>query len=1050
MRRVILSLLLVLFITPSFSQLLSWTPNFAQESTTPFTITLDASKGNQGLFFYTPVTDVYVHIGVITSLSTSSSDWKYSKFTWATTPVAAQATSLGSSKWSFTITGGLRTFFGIVTPGETIQKIAILFRNGAGTKVQRNTDGSDMYIPIYTTALATRFTLPLTQPTYLPQPETITKVVGNTIPMTGVSNNAATLKLYFNGNVVNTAPAATTISATPTITVAGNQVLVMEANDGVTIKRDTIQFYVAGSVNIAALPAGVRDGINYEADNTAATLVLYAPSKTRVGVIGDLPGSNWAEQSSYELNKTPDGNYWWIRLTGLTPGTEYSFQYIVDGTLKIAEPYAEKILDPWNDQYISSTTYPALKAYPANLTSGIVSILQTNQTAYTWQTSGYTRPDKRKLVIYELLLRDFLAKHDWTTLNDTLNYLKNMGITAIELMPVNEFEGNNSWGYNPDFYFTPDKYYGPANNMKQFIDNAHSKGIAVIMDIALNHSFGLSPMVQLYWDAANSRPAANNPWFNPVAKHAYNVGYDMNHESLATRYFVSRVMEHWLTKYKVDGFRFDLSKGFTQTQTCDAAGANCNVGTWGNYDASRVAIWKRYYDTLQLKSPGCYAILEHFADNSEETELSNYGMMPWGNANCNYTQAAEGYASGPCGSWNFDYGLSVARGWANPYLVTYMESHDEERVMFNTEQYGNSSGAYNIKTLATGLKRMELNAAFFFTLPGPKMIWEFGELGYDSTINFCQNGTINSSCRTDPKPIKWNYKAVPERNRVYEVYSALIKLRKHPVYGDLFISNSITRDFSGAFKWLTLTGGTAKMVVVGNFDVISQTGSVTFPWSGTAYNYLDGTTITATGGSQSFTLQPGEYRVYLNGFVPIPVSVISFTGKGNGNSNILSWSVANEQNITHYELQRSTDGINYFAVGNINATGNSNYNYTDNVTGINASIYYYRLKSVDADGNFKYSAVVKIRPSVKGWFAEATPNPFKETLKINIESPVKDKGTMILTDLSGKQLLKKEFVLSQGNNAFEITEAGNFAKGVYLLQIIASEKTQTIKIVKGN
>ncbi len=1053
MRKVILSALILLGYFTSHCQLLTWTPDFAQESTSPFTITLDASKGSQGLFFYTPTTDVYIHIGVITNLSTGATPWKYVKLNqdFNTPNALLQATSLGGSKWSFTISGGLRSYFGISAPGETIQKIALLFRNGAGTKVARNTDGSDMYIPIYTTALAARFTLPLVQPLYFPKPETISKVIGNTIPMTGISNTATTLRLYFNGAVVQTAAAATTISASPTIVAAGNQVLVMEADNGTIQKRDTIQFYVAGTVTTAALPAGVRDGINYEADNTAATLVLYAPSKTRVCVIGDLPGSNWAEQTVYQMKRTADANYWWIRLTGLTPGTEYSFQYLVDGNLKIAEPYAEKILDPYNDQYITAATYPALKPYPVNLTSNVVSILQTAQTAFNWQTTGYTRPDKRKLVIYELLVRDFVAKHDWATMIDTLNYLKNMGITAIELMPVNEFEGNNSWGYNPDFYFAADKYYGPANTFKQFVDLCHSKGIAVIMDIALNHSFGLAPMVQLYWDAANNRPAANNPWFNPVQKHPYNVGYDMNHESLATRYFVSRVVEHWLTQYKIDGFRFDLSKGFTQTQTCDGNGANCNVATWNNYDASRIAIWKRYYDTLQLKSAGSYAILEHFADNSEETELSNYGLMLWGNANCSYSQAAEGYASGPCGSWNFDYGLSVARGWSNPYLVTYMESHDEERIMFNAEQYGNSAGGYNIKTLATALKRMELNAAFFLPLPGPKMIWQFGELGYDSTINFCQNGTTNTNCRTDPKPIKWNYKSVPERNRVYEVYSALAKLRKQPGLSDLFTSNSISRDFSGLIKWFTLSQGTNQLVVVGNFDVVTQTGSVTFPSSATVYrDYLNGTATSITSGSQSFTLQPGEYHVYLNSFVPIPVNIISFTGKGNATANTLAWTVANEQNVTHYELERSTNGSIFTKTGNITATGSSNYGYIDNVAGINAAVYYYRLKIVDLDGNFKYSAVVRIRTAVKGWYAEATPNPYMETLKLNIESPINDKASIILTDMSGKQLLKKDIVISQGNNAFEITEAGRFANGIYMLRIMASEQAQTIKIVKGN
>ena len=85
-----------------------------------------------------------------------------------------------------------------------------------------------------------------------------------------------------------------------------------------------------------------ENGINYEANTTAATLVFYAPGKTRIGIIGDFPGSNWAEKTAYQLNKTPDGNYWWLRITGLTPGIEYSYQYLVDGTLKIGEHTLKK------------------------------------------------------------------------------------------------------------------------------------------------------------------------------------------------------------------------------------------------------------------------------------------------------------------------------------------------------------------------------------------------------------------------------------------------------------------------------------------------------------------------------------------------------------------------------------------------------------------------------------------------------------------------------------------------------------------------------------
>lgn len=1044
MKRFLLFIGVVFATLPSFSQLLSWTPNFGQESTTPFTITVDATKGNQGLLNYATTSDVYVHIGVITSLSTNSSDWKYTKFTWGSTTAAAQCTYLGSNKWSYTITGGIRTFFGISNGSETIQKIAILFRNGSGSIVQRNASGSDMYIPIYTTALATRFTVPLMQPTYIPQPETITKVVGNTVPMTGVCNNPSTLKLYFNGSVIQTAAAATTISATPTITTTGNQLLVVEAFDGTTTKRDTIQFYVAGTVTTAALPAGVRDGINYEANNTAATLVLYAPGKTRVGVIGDIPNSNWVEQSAYQLNKTPDGNRWWIRLTGLTPGTEYSFQYIVDGNLRIADPYTEKVQDPYNDQYITATTYPNLKPYPL-ATANAVSILQTGVTPYAWHNTSFTRPDKRNLIIYEMLLRDFIAKHDWNTLTDTLNYLKALGINAVQVMPVNEFEGNNSWGYNPDFYFAPDKYYGPATTMKRFIDSCHSRGIAVIMDIALNHSFGMSPLVQLYWDAANNRPAANNPWFNPVAKHAYNVGYDMNHESLNTRAFVSRVVEHWLVNYKIDGFRFDLSKGFTQTQTCDNAGANCDVAGWSNYDASRVAIWKRYYDTLQLKAPGCYAILEHFAANSEEQELSNYGMMLWGNMNYNYNQASMGFST----DWNFDYGLSVARGWANPYLVTYMESHDEERLMYKNLQFGNSSGAYNIRTLATALKRMELCGAFFFTQPGPKMIWQFGELGYDYTINFCQNATISTNCRTDPKPISWSYYQNASRNQLYHVWAALIRLRQNPLWSPLFVSNNITRDLSGAFKWQKLDVGSTHIAVIGNFDVVAQTGSITFPTAGTWYDFLNGTTITATGASQSFTLQPGEYHVYTSSFVAVPVTLTSFNGKNDGKNNLLYWNVENELDLQNYELQRSTNGKDFEVIGSVTATGSSRYNYTDDISSVPAQIYYYRLKMVDKDGGYKFSAVVKLVVNNKGNFVEVNPNPFSDKVNVNIQSLIQDNAQIVVSDISGRQLFRKTIVLSAGSNAFELKELAGYNKGVYLMNIATSVQRQTIKLVKG-
>jgi 1,4-alpha-glucan branching enzyme len=1045
MKKLLLSFSIIFFSFQSFSQLLSWTPDFPTESSTPVTITVDANYGNQGLLNHTAA-DVYVHIGVITNLSANSGDWKYVKTSWGTTDAAAKATSLGNNKWSFTITGGLRSYFGITNASEKIEKIAILFRSGDGTDKQANADGSDMFIPIYTSALAVRFTSPFFQPFYDPVPETITKNLGDNISITAKSNASATLTLSLNGTVIQTASNATTLSANPTITVAGNQKVIVTADNGTTTSKDSFSFFVNSTVTIAALPAGTQQGINYNPNNTSVTLVLYAPGKGRVGVIGEFPGSNWTEQSQYQMNKTPDGNYWWITINGLTSGKEYAYQFLVDGTLKIADPYAEKILDPNNDPYISSTTYPGLKAYPTGSATGIVSVLQTGQTPYNWQVSNFTRPDKRNLVVYELLLRDFVANHDWKTLSDSLNYFKKLGINAIEVMPFNEFEGNLSWGYNPDFYFAPDKYYGPANTLKAFIDNCHQNGIAVIMDIALNHSFGSSPMVQLYWDAVNNRPAADNPWFNPVAKHAFNVGYDMNHESAATQYFVSRVVNHWLNDYKLDGFRFDLSKGFTQTQTCDNNGGNCNVSAWGNYDQSRIDIWKKYYDTLQLKSPGSYCILEHFADNSEEKVLSDYGMLLWGNENYNYNQASMGYST----DWDFSSAIAGQRTWTNPYLVSYMESHDEERLMYKNITYGNSSGAYNIKDTATALKREELDAAFFLTIPGPKMIWQFGELGYDYSITSCNPGNTipqpypQNNCRTDAKPIRWDYLQQTNRKKLHDVYSALIRLRQDPAFVSDFTSNTSLQNFSGSFKWLTLS----KVVVVGNFDVTTKTGSVNFPSVGTWYDYLNGTTKTVSTVSQSFTLQPGEYHVFTSIDVALPVTIINFSGEKEGDKNLLTWQIANEINVAFYELEKSDDRQNFSLVTKIKANGEKNYSYSDHSNNF-SNDEYYRLKTIDKDGNFSYSSIVKIKSSINSWNAQVTPNPVVKNINLKIESPVEDKAIVIISDLSGRHLYQQPISIHVGKNSFEINKSGTLSNGTYFLSIFSTGKTQTIKVIRN-
>jgi len=875
MKKMLLVVIASIIVFFAHAQLLTWSPAFPKEDDASQTliITVDATKGNQGLVNYSPTNDIYVHTGVITNLSTPPNNWKYVKFNQNFNQPNAQlqATYIGNNKWQFTISGSLKSYYG-VPASETILKIAILFRNGNGSKKQTTTyitDG-DMYIPVYGSTLAVRIFQPPTEPRLTPTPEPQNWVVGTQFTIAAVASKISTIKLYHNKNLLATGSNVDSLTTTSTVTSLGYQELIAETNDGAAIKYDTLNIFVSPSSSpVVALPAGVKDGINYEPGDTSVTLVLRAPGKNKGIVISDF--TDWLQNTNYIMNKTPDGRFLWLRIHPLAPGTEYGFQYLVDDSIRIADPYTEKVLDPSNDQFISSTTYPGLKSYPAGQT-GMVSILRTAEPMYNWTTTNFNRPDKRSLVIYELLVRDFVAAHDWKTIIDSLNYLKTLGINAIEVMPFNEFEGNISWGYNPDFYFAPDKYYGTKSSLKTFIDSCHKKGIAVIMDIVLNHTYGPSPLKLLYYNSSNGQPASNNPWYNRVAPHAFGFGDDFNHESADTKYFFNRVLQHWITEYKIDGFRFDFSKGLTQK-------ASTNDGAFSAYDATRIAIINGYYNSVKAIDPNAYVILEHFCDNTEEKELADSGMLIWGNMNNSYSQAAEGNTNS-----DFSGGIYTSRAWSKPHLVTYMESHDEERVVYNAIHFGVSASGYNIKDTSIALKRMQLNAAFLLTIPGPKMIWQFGELAYSYSINTCENGSVDNSCRLSPKPIRWDFISDNRRKEVYTVYSKLINLRFHPWYKEAFVSGTIDKSLNGATRWIKISSGdTSHLVAVGNFDVSNQFVSVTFPTSGTWYDYLENTTYSSTGTLQTIQLAPGEFHVFVNrnvnNLTPTPIANVPWNGE---------------------------------------------------------------------------------------------------------------------------------------------------------------------------
>jgi len=706
-----------------------------------------------------------------------------------------------------------------------------------------------------------------------PAANSLTSVIaGNSIAVTATTNVNALFQLKANGVVVHstTTPSAS-YSYNYTVTEDANMELI--ASQGATSKSSSFILQVPRNVVSESVPSWIKQGINYDpADQTKVGLALYAPSKNFVHVIGSF--NNWTVNDAYLMKRdTSNPDLYWIELSGMTPQQLYTFQYRTNDLKKVADPYSPQILSSYDDQWISPATYPNLPQFPAG--QGFeVSMFKTGQTPYNWQVTNFQRPPKNDLVVYELLLRDFTQEKNWQSLINKISYLKGLNINAVELLPIMEFEGNLSWGYNTSFHYALDKAYGTPEKFKEFVDLCHQNGIAVILDVAFNHATGRSPLVRL-WNVdpdgdGYGEVAANNPYFNTVPKHSYNVFNDFNHSSSSTKYYVERCLQQWLTEYKIDGFRWDLTKGFTQN--CSENDEACTNA----YQQDRVDVLKYYADRQWAADPNSYMIFEHLGTDQEEQEWANYriaegkGVMLWNKQTDPYNQNTMGYKENS----NYDRMNHSLHGFTNMHAVGYGESHDEERLMFKNLEYGAINGSYSVKDINTALTRMKTFGATFFTIPGPKMIWQFGELGYDFSINRCADGSINNGCRTDEKPgaFTLGYDTNANRKAVYDTWAQIINLRNtYPVFKSKTYtveSNNLANDPNGLITRIYIydntVNGVKNIVVLANYNTTSQSVVPYFPYTGQWKNLMDNTISDVTSTTAPVTLQPGEFRIFGN------------------------------------------------------------------------------------------------------------------------------------------------------------------------------------------
>lgn len=884
---------------------------------------------------------------------------------WGQDDGIGQMTNNGNGTWSITLTPS--TYFNLdATQQANTTKIGMVFRNSNGSQELKKpltpSGCGDFIFNVGT------FQVNLTSPNN--NSTTIISSGGNlNIAATNIGGNASYI---LKGNGVTLNSNLSTASYTYNHTnISSNTNYELEVTlDGTTITRKFSVIVNPGTVT-QAIPEGLLEGINYNpTDATKATLVLDALGKDFVYVAGSF--NNYQPSSTYAMKKDPSSSKFWLELTGLTSGEIYSYQYwVVDQTpvanspvfVKTADPYSTLVLSPYDDPWIPASSYPNLPAYPVGQERE-VTVLQTGQTPYNWQVTNFTKPDKDKLVVYEVLIRDFDADRNFQDLIDKIDYFKDLNINAIELMPIMEFEGNESWGYNTAFHLALDKFYGTGDKLKELIDLCHQNGIAVILDVALNHAFGRNPMVRMWMNDPDGDgwggPSSDSPYFNQVATHSYSVGEDFNHQQSRTKNYVKRVVKQWIEEFKIDGFRWDLTKGFTQNATGSDAQTNA-------YQQDRVDVLKEYADYSWSLDPDHYVIFEHLGTNSEEQQWANYkldegkGIMMWGELFYPYKQLAQGFATDA----NITGMGHVSRGFTGKRLLGYAESHDKDRLMYEAVTYGNAAGAFPVQgNLTNALNRIPAIGATSLLIPGPKMIWHFQELGMDNSIYTCDNGTVNTEgdviagdCKLSTKPQpQWveNWITDPQRLAIYNAYSRFIDLKvNEPVFnGDYTISTDGNNVKQRIYVYDNSIPSTQlkNVVILANFSVAAQNITPDFPYVGTWYNLMDNTSINVTSTTAQISIPSGQFRIYGNKQALLDKDEFNVTKVAlhpNPSNNFFQLNVTTK----HVDIYSITGQL----VKEFKGTFDSNHTYS--VDGLNQGIYI--VKVTDENDNQSSMKLIK-------------------------------------------------------------------------------------------
>jgi len=893
------ALVLLAAPVPAHGQVVETSPPPPVPTNESVTITFHADRGSGGLEDCDCT--VYAHTG----LTTSEGIWRYVMDEWPNNRPKTKLTQVEDNTYELTINdireyySDNNTGFGPVPPEseEEIQTMNFVFRNADGSKEGKTADGGDLFVDVNDVqgdvpGLSVTLQSPSADPPLYPfiTPTDTTVDVSVTADTANV-DAFDTLRLRVDGQPVDST-GSTSLTHPLSLTQPGRFQIRAEARASVgdSTLTDSVETLVIRAPNVVdqPRPPGVEDGINYN-DDGSVTLSLFAPQKEFAYVIGDF--TDWTLDNQYFMKReqTPNGPHWWITIDGLDPQAQHDFQYYVGGPVRdvrVGDPFSHKVRTPVDGQ-ISEAVYPGLAPYPGDKTENYVSVLRPSEAQDLFPFSNFDPPKQEDLVIYELLLRDFVEQSSFSVLADTLSYLDSLGVNAVELLPVSNFEGNEFWGYRPTAHLATDKSYGPSEGLKQFVEAAHNRGIAVILDVVYNHITSTSSIAQLY------ESAAENPFLESGPGRGICGAFfqEMNQGHPFIKEYIRRANAYWLEEFNVDGFRFDVAH-------C-VADDGVNITDPAHDDALRSG-WKTVADSVWSINPDAYMTLEMFGAAGVENELGGYGglgntggMLTWHKMSHPYSRADRGTLQGGSDLSSSYFGNRP--NYDQPSGITYMTSHDEQWLMRLKKALGTGDETYSTADFGTALNRQKLSGAFFFTVPGPRLMWQFGEVGYGWGPDECLRPFAGEDLcppgapiRIGPKPVRWEYAdstQSPDRDELYKTWKALIHLRTdHEVFSRKRGLNNPEEGIKmkvgdgAVVRCLRLEDENLDALIVGNFGLTIQStavevgvseGPCSFTATGTWHNFFENDTLQVSSARQ-FRLRPGEFHLYTSEPQPSP------------------------------------------------------------------------------------------------------------------------------------------------------------------------------------